>query len=409
MQRIDKSQLNIILYVNSFLPLLGGREFVVHYLADSLKKLGHKVRVLGPAGFWSERKAHFGYSLHRWPTLRGLFPEQIALSHLYLDVAIWGADIIHAHNTYPTGFNAARLNAFRKCPLVITPHGEDVQIIPELGYGLRLNPALSKKISFAMQSAQFVTAISGSVEAAILDSGISGQKIRRVPNGVDIERFNRKRTADIREWLGIPKQSRLIVTVGRYNPRKGQEVLIRSMPQILVVEPWARLVIVGDQTEALHPLIRELNLQDKVVLTGPISPHPSNIGVEGISDQLHTDWLAEIYGTSEMYVSAGMDENAEGLSLAVLEGMAAGLPIIATDISGNRDVVRDDYNGHLVPPADHQQLANSILRILNNPESRARMGVNARTTVSQFDWLEIAKQYLNVYHEAIEKHRSELS
>lgn len=396
--------MNIVLYVNSFLPSIGGREIVVHHLARALMALGHQVRVVGPSGWWSRRKIRFEYPLHRWPTLRGLFKEQVSLTQLMLDTAIWGCDVIHAHNTYPTGCTVARLKIIRNLPLVVTPHGEDIHVIPEIGHGLRLNPALRPKIYQALQSAEMLTAISAGVEASLLDAGAPQEKIRRIPNGVDIERFQRPIAADVRKWLHLDEASRLIVMVGNYHLRKGHDTLIRSMPLILSEEPRARLIIVGRNTDTLHPLIRKLDLHDKVKLTGPIS-FPAIVTEKGRAQSVphKPDWLAAIYRGSEVYVSAGVNEGAEGLSLAVLEAMAAGLPIVATDISGNRDIIQDGQNGFLIPPANSAQLAKGVLRLLSNDELRMRMGAKAKGVVKQYEWREIARQYLAVYHEARER------
>jgi glycosyltransferase involved in cell wall biosynthesis len=396
--------LNIVLYVNSFLPNIGGREIVVHYLARALMTLGHQVRVVGPAGWWSRRKVRFEYPLHRWPTLRGLFNEQVQFIKLLLDTSIWGCDVIHAHTTYPSGYIASRLKVIRNLPLVVTPHGEDIHIIPEIGFGQRLDPIQRPKINFALQGAEMLTAISASVEASLLDAGAPQDKIRRVPNGVDIERFQRPIAADVRKWLQLDEKSRLIVTVGNYHPRKGHDTLIRSMPLILAEEPRARLIIVGRNTDTLHPLIRKLDLDDKVKLTGPIS-FPAIVAEQRRAQSAphEPDWLAAIYRSSEMYVSAGVDEGAEGLSLAVLEAMAAGLPVVATNISGNRDIVCHGDNGFLVPPANPSKLAETVLLLLKSNDIKFRLGRKAKEIANQYQWREVAHQYLSVYQEAIER------
>lgn len=342
--------MNIVLYVNSFLPVLGGKEFVVHHLANALTQLGHRVRVLGPAGCWKHRKQKLRYPVHRWPTLRGLLFEQVAMSQLMLDTALWGCDIVHAHTTYPNGYTALRLKGIKDLPLVITPHGADIQSIPELGHGLRLNPVLNKKIMRAVKGAELVTAISKNIETGLIDAGAEKGRIRLIPNGVDLGRFSRLRSEQIRGWLGVTQDARLIVTIGRYNPRKGQDYLVRAMPMILAREPRARLVIVGNGTDTLLPLIGELGLQGKVVLTGGITPTQEVLVRTDApaSASQERDYLAELLCSSELYVSAGIQNNAEGLSLAVLESMAAGLPIVATAISGNTDVVTHGENGFLV-------------------------------------------------------------
>ncbi|MBK9132736.1 MAG: glycosyltransferase family 4 protein [Gammaproteobacteria bacterium] len=392
--------MNIILYVNSFLPTLGGREFVVHYLADALCKLGHQARVVGPAGFWRHRHERFSYPVHRWPTLRGLMSDQVSLAKIALDTALWGADVIHAHNTWPTGYHAIRLRKLRRYPLVITPHGADIQSIPEIGHGLRLDPVVNQKIMYAVKNADIVTAISDNIKSALLDAGAVPERIRMIPNGVDLMRYQRPSTTDIRSWLGVEPDSRLIVTIGRYNPRKGQDYLIRAMPKILAREPRARLVIVGNKTEALAPLIIELGLEKKVVLTGGISPSRAILEA-GSGPTVEPDYLAELLRAGELYVSAGIQNNAEGLSLAVLEAMASGLPIVATAISGNTDVVAHGVNGFLVEPANESILADAIVDVLRQPGVQSEMREKARETAAKYAWVNIARQYLDVYQEAV--------
>jgi glycosyltransferase involved in cell wall biosynthesis len=95
--------MNIVLYVNSFLPTIGGKEIVVHYLARELRQLGNTVRVVGPSGWIRMRKHTFDYPVHRWPTLRNVIKEKVMYARLYLDTRLWGCDVIHAHTTNPNG------------------------------------------------------------------------------------------------------------------------------------------------------------------------------------------------------------------------------------------------------------------------------------------------------------------
>jgi len=389
-----KEKLNIVLYVNNFLPKVGGREMVVFHLANELHELGHQVRVLGPSGWWRHRKVQFNFPVHRWPTLRGLLREQVAFSSLLLDTSIYGCDVIHAHNTYPTGYTASWLKAVKNIPMVITPHGVDIHTIPEIGHGLRLDSKLRPKIDRAVQSAELLTAISANVENAIIEAGASKNKIRMIPNGVDINRYQCQNTKDVRGSLGLPKETKLILTVGNYERRRGHEELIRAVPIILAAEPDARLIIVGKSTEALQPLIKELNIVDKVILTGQIKPPVFEISGE--------DKLADIYCSSDIYVSAGMNKDAEGLSLALLDGMAAGLLIVATNISGNSDIIRDGESGFLVPPGDVDQLAGGIINALQDNELRMRMIAESKKTIEKYSWRKITTQYVDVYRECMD-------
>lgn len=392
-----------MLYASDFLPSIGGREVVVHHLARCFQDLGHNVRVLGPRGWRHRHLQRFPYPVHVWPGLQGLFPETTALAHLWFDATIYGCDIIHAHSTYPSGYIAARFKTFRDVPLVITPHGEDIHVVPEIGFGQRLDPVQRPKIDYALQKAALVTAISKGVEQSLLNANVDPAKIRQVPNGVDVERFETPQSLNVREWLKLPSDARIIVTIGNYHPRKGHEVLLRAMAAVVKSEPRARLVIIGIGTEALLPLIRDLKLDQYVTLTGRLDI-PITGATQGDSSrgQTQPDYVAAILKSSDMYVSAGTFEGTEGLSLAVLEALACGLPIVATRISGNVDIIKDGQNGLLVQPSVPEPLAEQMLRLLNDQGLRVQLAENARVTGRGYQWREIALQYLEVYREVLE-------
>jgi len=419
----NELSMNIVLYVNSFLPDIGGREMVINYLARSFVRLGHQVRVVGPAGYRYRRQDNYGFPIHRYPVIGSMklwrkgegfaFDESITKTpsrvkiqevleywQLKYDLIRWGADVVHAHNTYPTGYAAIRYKHNHKLPLVITPHGEDIHKIPEISFGLRLNALLAKRILASLDHAELCTAISEGVEDSLLSAGAKPNKIRRIPNGVDTERFNGDLKLNIRQWLKISDDARMLVSVGNYHPRKGHEVIIRAMPAILQNEPRAHLVIVGRNPESLQPLVDELGIGQHVSLTGPIAvPVFTGSTDEANSDN---DYLATLLRYSEMYISAGIDEGAEGLSLALLEGMAAQLPIVATNISGNRDIIFENENGKLVPPGDIDALSTAINSLLSDESNRKRIGNNAKEFAADFDWDVIAEKYIEVYKEAIE-------
>jgi teichuronic acid biosynthesis glycosyltransferase TuaC len=390
--------MNIMLYVNSFLPLLGGREIVVHYLARELQRAGHRVRVVGPSGWWRDRDLHFDYPVHRWPTLRRHLPDQINYAQLALDQLLWGADVIHAHSTYPNGYAAAQLRRFQNTPLVVTPHGEDIHVIPEIGFGLRLQPKYDTKIKKSLHSANLVTSISSSVTSSLMDAGVNEGKIRLIPNGIDVERFGGASHCS-REKLGLGSRSPLILSVGRYHPRKGFDFLLQSMPHVLKKIPTAQLVIVGNSRGKLEPQVESMGLGDSVRIAGEI-PFPAG-HFSASESKPADDLLADLYKASDIYVSAAMEERAEGLSLAMLDGMAAGLPIVATSISGNKDLVVPGRNGLLVPPAEPEALAGAIIDTLTNPQRSARWGQNNRLVAQQYSWTSVARQYLDIYREAI--------
>lgn len=395
--RSEAHALNIVLYNHTFLPQVGGREFVMYHLADGLRRLGHRVRVVGPAGWLRHRHVAFPFPVHRWPGLGGRRGERLLRTQLRADVRFWGADVIHAHSTYPSGAVAVDVARQAGIPAIVTPHGEDIHVIPEIGHGLRLDPRLAPRIEATVRAADAVTAISASVERALQEAGASPRQIRPIPNGTDSERFARVEPGTVRARHGIPEDAALILTVGSYVRRRGHEELVEAVSRLRARQPRAHLVIAGRGTGVLEPHIYRLGAEGFVTLTGSID-HPVLSGTA-------RDDLAALYRSAQVYVSAGMAEGAEGLSLALLDAMAAGKPIVATDISGNRDVLRPDTSALLVPPGDAQALCTALERVLGDATLAASLGARARQDVEPYDWTAIASEYVDCYQEAIARLR----
>jgi len=383
-----------MLYVNSYLPSIGGREMVVHLLAKSYQELGYDVRVVGPGCWWKHRKTIFSYPLHRWPRIPLLPNDLVWTIQLLLAYIVYKPDVIHAHSTYPTGYIAARLKNMLKIPLVITPHGEDIHIIPEIDFGQRLDPVQNKKILYALDKAEFATAISDSVTKSISNAEVPDNKIISIPNGVDLNRFQRQHDVNVYEYLGIPADSDLVVTIGNYHPRKGHEVLIESIKLAVKKNSKIRLAIVGRTSNKFTSNVKDKGLDTYIKFTGPLAVP--------IDTQSKDDFLSALLNEAKIYVSSSIDEGAEGMSLAMLEAMSAGACPIVTDISGNRDIVKNDINGITVPPSAPDSLAEAIIRVLQNKSLHAQLRSKSLETVNQFSWLKIAGQYIRTYEMAID-------
>ncbi len=390
---IDDRPLNVLLYTNSFLPQVGGREIVVYHLAKSLADAGHTVRVVCPGGWISQRKLSYPFPVHRLPSIPGLSLVHSSQINLAINVAWYGCDVINAHATFPAGYVALKNKTYSNTPLVITPHGEDIHVIPEINHGLRLIPEVANKIDKVVNGAERLTAISESVVMSLQAANAPVNRIVDIPNGVDFTRFSSEQTLQIRERFGISPAKRILLTVGNYVRRRGHEELIESMRYIVDGNSDAHLVIVGRGTEVLQARIIDLGLLDHITLTGAIAPIESDSGVE--------DVVAALYRDSEIYVAPGMSEGSEGLSLALLDAMAAGSAIVATEISGNRDVIVDGKNGLLVSPGESEALAKAVLHMLSQKDLQSACRDNAFKDVQPYSWKSIAQQYVETYRDAI--------
>lgn len=389
--------MRILLFNNSHLPKTGGKEIVVHQLALAYRALGHEVALTGPGGWWRFRQFQADYPIYRWPRLPGV-PKELGWLGLYRWlVRRWPCDLVHAHTTYPNGWVAARARGSDDYPIIVTPHGADIHKVPEIGFGHRLDPALDRKIRWALQQADYATAISGSVAESLRDAGLEKERIVEIPNGVDVARFQRRAGFDVRAHFGLPRDARLIVSVGNHHPRKGQEVLIAAVAEASRQVPNLRLVIVGAGCQRLTPLIERLAVGDRVHLAGTL-PYP-------VPGEDVTDILAALLQASSVYVSSSIGEGSEGLSLALLEAMAAGACIVATDVSGNRDVIVDQVNGRLVPSNSVSAMADALVGLCRHDGGRERLAGAGQRCVEQMSWKSIAARYLGLFEQAIGERR----
>jgi len=207
-------------------------------------------------------------------------------------------------------------------------------------------------------------------------------KVVVIPNGVDAQRFAHPRPRSaVRQELGIPDSAPVIGTVGRTDPVKGHRFLIEAMAGIAHHFPHARLVVVGAKVTPEFAALRRLavifGVDDKVVFTGAREDAP--------------DLLAAM----DLFVLPSL---SEGMSNALLEAMAAGLPIVATAAGGNPEVIGEDGAGVLVKPGSPAELAEAICPLLHDPEAARAMGGRARRrVVERYGLAQVASAYCSIY------------
>jgi glycosyltransferase involved in cell wall biosynthesis len=334
---------------------LGGGPAHVRDLIAGLAGPSFRFTVAGPAGG----------SLIPALTAAGADFEPIAADRLSLGalrdtirlVRARRIQIIHSHGKGAGlyGRIAARLTGAAS---IHTFHG----IHPE-GYGdlyVWLERALARWTSTVVHVSE-----SQEAEARVLGLAPTG-RTRVIVNGIDATfvRATAERVPMSRAPLGLRADALVLATIARFDPVKRLEVLLRALPLLLVRVPEAQLLIVGDGEEgdALRALARTLALGDRVVFAGAI---PDAVRVLPLVD---------------LYVTAS---RREGLPTAVLEAMACGLPVLATEAPGHVDAVGPEVTGRLVPLDDASGLAEAAAVLLRDPALRARMGQAGRERVER--------------------------
>lgn len=402
--------MNILLYSHTFFPKVGGREIVVQQLARAYSKLGHSVAISGPGWKLRSQKMRTDVPVHRYPWIfrhnsagvvrQTLFDFQMAL-YLIIELKRRPYDMIHLHSLYPCGYALSLAKRFLpKVPVIATPHGIDINTVPQENYGMRLDPVLRSKIDKALSNASVVTAISDGVYESIIATGVPVESVQRINNGIDLERFTKAEFNLAKETFGLDESSKILLGVGNYTPLKGFENMVRAMPEILKTFPETKLILVGEGMEVLYEDIEHLELVNNVLLTGPILPPSPNT--------TKPDLLASLYTLADIYISASTAVGAEGLSLAILDALAAGLPIVSTDIAGNREIVHNLHNGLLVPVQDAEAIATAVRSLFSHPDLRETMSLNSLDIAAKMDWTKVAEEYIRAAEKAQDSLRSDV-
>lgn len=224
---------------------------------------------------------------------------------------------------------------------------------------------------------------------------IPASKVTQIYNGVDYARFSARNGGAAPLPAGVPTAflpatGRVVIgTVGRLAAVKDQQLILTAVADLLTHRPalraQLRCLLIGDGPEraALEQRIRTLALQDCVWLAGD------------------RDDIPGLLRCMDIFVLPSL---GEGISNTVLEAMATGLPVIATRVGGNPELVDDGVTGTLIPVGDGASLARAIARLVDDPDARAAMGQAARQRIARdFDWERTVANYLQVYDDLLQR------
>lgn len=267
-------------------------------------------------------------------------------------------DLIDAHFAYPDGYAATLLGKWLGLPVTITLRGTEHRHAKD--------PALRPRVQAALQSATHVFGVSDDLCRVARSLGVPDAKLQVVGNGVDLDKFQRLDKAEARQSLGLAPQDKVLVSVGGLVERKGFHRVIDVLPGLAARFPTLRLLIVGGATAEgnnraeLEAQVASLGLQDQVQFLGP-QPH---------------DQLAPILSAADVFVLATRNE---GWANVFLEAMACGLPVVTTDVGGNREVVVSEDYGLVVPFGDQNTLTKALAEALVKPWNTDKITAYAQT------------------------------
>lgn len=386
--------MNIGLLVSNFLPRQGGAEYVVHHLATALVQLGHKITVLA-ANDPSARQLRYPYPVHHAARLPLLSLETQRFLQGYFQHKKHRFDLVHAHIAWEAGYVGARVKAKLGVPLVITPHGGDVQTISEIGYGLCLDAGTAEKVRFALTHADLVTAVSQRIRLAIVERGGSPELIRLVTPGTEFEKIQTVQVNDLRSQLELAPDDFVVLSVGRNSRVKDVPTLVEALRIAMAKEFSIMCVMIGPD-ESVRKLVSQAGLDERVRILGRI-PHGYDAShpTEAVFQTPYPELIAA-YRACDVYVSSSLTES---FNTSALDAFACGKPAIVTNTQGFMDLLDDGVNGWSVPPRDPEALAEKILNLARNRDFRLQMGQAALRVASRHEWREVARRHVAVYEE----------
>jgi glycosyltransferase involved in cell wall biosynthesis len=288
------------------------------------------------------------------------------------------ADVVHAHGYKADVYTYLALRS-TQTPLVSTCHtwyDNDLMV--------RLYGILDR---WTLQRFDGVVAVSPEVQRRLLKAHVRRDRIRLIQNGINLAPFSAaKRFRELGHDQDAPLR---IGLVGRLSREKGVDIFLRAAAELVRQRPATRFSIAGDGPDraTLEQLIVQLGLGPSAFLLG------------------RTDDMPGFYSSIDVLASASRQE---GLPIALLEGMASGLPIVATSVGAVPQLVRDGETGLLVETENPAALASAMLRVVDDPLLRQSLGDHARRLIAdEFSADRMAAEYVELYrHVLAERNRN---
>ena len=281
--------------------------------------------------------------------------------------------VVHCHNAAPLVYGALA-GRLAGAGVVYTAHGMKTS-------GARKPVRLDR---LGLVDA-FVTVSDDARRIALESAGADPARVRTIVNGVDTAAYRRATAGErarARQALGLRDDAFVFGIVARLASAKDHAILFRAVAKVTREEPRFHLVVVGDGElrDSLQGLIRELHLEEHILMAGSRSD------------------VAQLMAAFDAFV---LSSYTEGLAMTLLEAMAAELPIVATRVGGNAEVVVDGETGRIVPPRDADRLADALQWMATHPDAARAMGTRGRErAVARFSVEAMVTAYEAAYAEA---------
>lgn len=356
---------------------IGGVEKLVYDMARELKNrdIESSVCCLDYVGTWGEELKKGGFKVFNLERRKGL--DLSILRKIKLILKEEHPDILHPHQYTPYFYTVASCFSLKRPQIVFTEHG---RFFPD-----KLS---SKRVIFNQIAKFFTDAIIGvcefSKEALVKYEKFPKDKIEVIYNGIKIEEFLKETDVESkRKSLGLSPSDKIIGTVGRLCLEKNHRMLIQAFGEVRKKIKEVKLLIIGDGElrPELEAFSRKMYLANDILFLGE---HPD---------------VAELMKIFDVFA---LSSDSEAASLVLLEAMASGLPVVATDVGGNPELVLDGETGILVERGNYKNFAQAIIRILQTNDLKTKMGIaGEERVIEKFTFEKMVNAYIELYNRLI--------
>ena len=375
--------MNILMMTNTYIPHVGGVARSVGAFTKELRRLGHRVVVVAPR---YEEAQEAEADVIRIPAIQHfngsdfsvVLPIPVFLESRLED---FKPDLVHSHHPFFMGSTAVRVSKKYNVPLVYTHHTmfeEYTHYVP-IEFPKLKTFVVSLATGYANMSDQ-VIAPSDSAARILKERGVQ-TTMAIVPTGIDVGKFEHGYGGKIRASVGIGADAFVVGHVGRLSPEKNPDFLSGAVASFLQKEAAAHFLVVGygPSRQQMEEFFAERKLSKRVHFLG----------------KLGEEQLGDAYHAMDAFVFASRTETQ---GLVLVEAMCAGVPVVALDAPGVREVVRDGVNGYSLSAQRQEQFAEALQKLCHLPaEAQSSFSAEARRTGRLYSIKDCTSKLLAVY------------
>ena len=375
--------MKIAMFTNVYYPVIGGLQRSIATFTEDLRAAGHEVLIVTLA-FSGARKST--ETIIRLPSIKGVagtaFATKVPLpAGLSERIDDFSPDIIHSHHPFMLGDTALRVARKRRLPLIFTHH----TLYERYAYMFRSNSAWLERFAEEIATeyanlCNLVISPTHSMEQLIRKRGVQ-TPIQVIPTGIDVDQFRRGERKEFREKYGIPLDAFVLGYLGRVVQAKNMDFITQATIPFLRAHPNACFLLVGegDAEDAVMQAFRDAGVAERVTRTGSLT---------GAS-------VADAYAAMDLFVFASKTETQ---GIVLIECLCAGVPVVALDARGTRDIVEHEKSGVILDgDASPAAFVRELDRLQNAPDEQKRLCQGARERARMFDRTHCLERLLEAY------------